>query len=192
MPSQDLALQPFVERYAPSDVHQVSDEFAQYAATRFPQALVQLQREVGLGWYGDQELLLVDPGEWMSAIETWFGSGVQTIPFAVTSFGHVYHVGPSGQVQCLDPHFLTNTIVAPDVVTFFNDHLTSTSSHLADLRGPHGGARQKLGPLEDGELYFFTPILPLGGTVSPNSLDKGDGVNHLVQTHSAVRQNRGE
>ena len=42
----------------------------------------------------------------------------------------------------------------------------------------------------DGELYFFTPILPLGGTVSPDALTKGNGVKHALTTHRLVREQR--
>lgn len=184
-----LALDPFVSRYAPTDVTPVGDGFAQYAADVLPGALVELYRRHGLGWYGEQELLLVDPGMWTPVLAEWFGEA-PSIPIAVTSFGHVYHVDAAGQVQCLDPHFLTNTVVAGSVEEFFNDHLLSQSSHLSDLRGPHGGARSKLGPLAEGELYYFTPMLPLGGSVSPESLTKGDGVQHALLTHRMVREQR--
>lgn len=185
-----IALEPFVSRYAPLNTRPVGSAFAQYAQEKLPAALVELYRSHGLGWYGQQELLLVDPSEWMGVLQEWFGPGVQSIPIAVTSFGHVYHVDGSGQVQCLDPHFLTNVVVASDVESFFNEHLVSDSSHLSDLRGPHQGARTKLGELAHGELYYFTPMLPLGGTVSPDSLTKGNGVQHAMLTHQMVRQQR--
>lgn len=185
-----LALGPFVARYAPTDVTPVGSGFLAYAESKLPAALVELYREHGLGWYGNQNVKLVDPGQWMPVLQAWFGSGVESIAIATTSFGHVYHVDPSGQVQCLDPHFLTNVIVAPDVEAFFNEHLTGSSSHVADLRGPHQGARTKLGLLREGELYYFTPMIPLGGAVSPESLTKGDGVQHALLTHQMVREQR--
>lgn len=188
--SRGFALQPFADRYAPTQVRPVGDGFAAYAQSKLPDALVELYRRHGLGWYGEQELLLVDPGEWMPVLTEWFGPDVRSIPVAVTSFGHVYHVDESGQVECLDPHFLTNTVVADSVEEFFNEHLLSQTSHLSDLRGPHQGARSKLGSLADGELYYFTPMLPLGGTVSPESLAKGDGVEHALLTHRMVREQR--
>lgn len=185
-----FALDPFVSRYAPGDVMPVGDGFLRYAQSKMPHALVDLYARYGLGWYGQQELLLVDPGRWTPVLAEWFGDA-PSIPFAVTSFGHVYHLDATGQVQCLDPHFLTNTIVAGSVEEFFNEHLLSQNSHLSDLRGPHQGARSKLGPLGPGELYYFTPMLPLGGSVSPESLTKGDGVQHALQTHRMVQEQRG-
>ena len=137
-----------------------------------------------------QELQLVDPAVWTPVLQEWFGVGVASIPFAVTSFGHVYHLDEDGRVQCLDPHFLTNLVVAESADEFFAEHLVGPSSHLADLRGPHQGARTKLGLLGEGELYSFTPMLPLGGTVSPEALTKGDGVQHALLTHRMVREQR--
>ena len=185
-----FALEPFVSRYAPTQVTPVGEGFLEYAQGKLPSSLVELYRRHGLGWYGQQELLLVDPSRWMPVLVEWFGADVSSIPFAVTSFGHVYHVAPSGQVECLDPHFLTNTVIAGSVEEFFTEHLLSQNSHLSDLRGPHQGARSKLGPLGDGELYYFTPMLPLGGSVSPESLTKGDGVQHALLTHRMVREQR--
>ena len=185
--SPAVALEGFLAAFAPSQVKPVGAGFAEYAAEKLPSTLTQLYTRHGIGWYGQQEFQLVDPGQWMPVLATWLGAGVTSIPFAVTSFGHLYHVDESGAVQVLDPHFLTNTVVAGSVDEFFGQHLTSDASHLADLRGPHQGARQKLGELADGELYYFTPMLPLGGTVSPESLDKGDGVAHLLATHEQVR-----
>lgn len=189
--SQPLALDAFVQAFPARGAKPVGEAFAEYAATKLPDALVQLYRRAGIGWYGEQQFQLVDPAQWMLVLQTWLGADVDSVPFGVTSFGHVYHVDGSGRVQVLDPHFLTNTVVARDIETFFNEHLTSRESHLSDLRGPHNGARSKLGELADGELYYFMPILPLGGTVSPESLTKGNGVRHALMTHESVRLQRG-
>ena len=185
-----LALEAFVTAFPPNGAKPVGPAFTQYAETKLPAELVELYVKCGIGWYGNQELKLVDPAEWMPVLQTWLGAAVASVPFAVTSFGHLYHLDESGRVQVLDPHFLTNTVVAPNVRVFFNEHLPSSSSHLFDLRGPHTGARNKLGELGEGELYFFTPILPLGGQVSPESLTKGNGVQHALTTHQMVREQR--
>ena len=189
--SPQAALEAFTRAFAPTDVRAVQQPFAQYAATKLPGTLVALYTSHGIGWYGEQQFKLVDPREWMPVLQTWLGAGVDSIPFGVTSFGHLYHVTPAGDVQVLDPHFLTNNRIADSVEDFFGEHLASPASHLTDLRGPHQGARSKLGELGVGEIYFFTPMLPLGGTVSPESLDKGNGVQHLLMTHQMVRQQRG-
>lgn len=190
MPSDaydDGAPRPFTERFVPADVAAVSPAFLAYARTRLPRVLTDLYTSHGLGWYGDQELLLVDPGEWMPVLQTWLGADVDSVPVAVTSFGHVYHVDALGRVECLDPHFVTNTVVADSVEQFFNEHLLGEKCHVADLRGPRRGAEAKCGRLEDGELYYFDPILPLGGQVSPDSLAKGDGVAQEIAAHEAIR-----
>lgn len=184
------ALDAFTTAYPPRNVTPVATPFAQYAATKLPSTLVELYVRHGIGWYGDQQFKLVDPAEWTEVLQTWLGADVPSIPFGVTSFGHLYHVDSNGVVQVLDPHFLTNTVVSPTVDEFFGEHLVSDSSHLSDLRGPHAGAHAKLGELGPQELYFFTPMLPLGGTVSPDTLDKGDGVMHLLMTHQMVRTHR--
>ncbi|MDE9366265.1 DUF1851 domain-containing protein [Luteipulveratus sp. YIM 133132] len=189
------ALQQFVSVMPPdSDVTRPSEEFLSYAEGKVGPALIRLWREHGLGFYGEQRLAIVDPGDWMAVLQEWLGADVSSFPIAVTSFGHVYHYDRQGgqeRVQCLDPHFQSNTVVAQDLTSFFNEHLTGGSSHISDLEGPRGGARQKLGPLAEGEIYYFMPMLALGGTVSPDSLAKGPGPEHLEQIHRAVGQSRG-
>ncbi|YAL84262.1 T6SS immunity protein Tdi1 domain-containing protein [Dermacoccaceae bacterium W4C1] len=183
-------LAPFVEAFPPGpDVQPAQQPFLDYAADRLPAPLVQLWARTGLGFYGEQRIALVDPGAWIGVLSTWLGQDVTSIPFAVTSFGHVYHydrVGGRDRIQCLDPHFQTNTVVGDDLVAFFNEHLPGPSSHLSDLEGPRGGARAKLGELATDECYYFDPILALGGTVSPDALAKGNGPEHLLTIHDEV------
>lgn len=183
-------LAAFVQQYAPDQGTEVpGEEFLRYAEGKAPAALVELWRTYGIGFYGEQRLAVVDPGEWIDVLQTWLGEDVTSFPIAVTSFGHVYHYDNQGgreRIQCLDPHFQTNTVVGDDLVAFFNQHLPSPQSHVSDLEGPRGGARAKLGPLAEGELYYFEPILALGGTVSPDTLAKGDGPTHLKLIHERV------
>lgn len=186
----DAAVDTFVARYPATDVRPVTSDFLEYAQERLPEPLVELYRRYGLGWFGNQDLQLVDPARWLRVIQAWFGPSAATIPVAVTSFGHLFHVDAAGQVQCLDPHFLANTVVASDLDEFFGTYLLSETSHLADLRGPHQGAIAKLGSLDAGELYAFEPALPLGGTVTPDTLVKDDAVARALRTHAAIRQHR--
>lgn len=185
-----IAVQRFVDTYRPDAGTRVPfDAFLGYADRAAPRALVELWRTCGLGFYGEQRIALVDPGHWMGLLQTWLGGDITSFPFAVTSFGHVYHydrVTGGDRIQCLDPHFQSNSVIKGDLVTFFNDHLTGPSSHLKDLEGPRGGARSKLGELQEGEIYYFDPILALGGQVRPENLAKGDGVAHLSDIHQKV------
>lgn len=189
-----IELQPFVDALPPDEGVRVPDDsFLTYADEHLPPPVVALWRQVGLGFYGDQQLALVDPGEWLPALQAWLGPAVTSVPVAVSSFGHVYHVDSVGgvdRIQCLDPHFQSNSLIGHDIVGFFNDHLTGSDSHLADLAGPRAGARPKLGPLAPGECYYFTPSLAEGGQVSPESLDKGSGVAQLIAIHESAARLR--
>lgn len=186
-PAEPIALEPFVDALPPDpDVEVPDEDFLTYAEGRLPHEIVQLWRTHGLGFYGEQRIAIIDPGVWLPAMQAWFGPGVESVPVAVSSFDHLYHLTPQGSVECLDPHFQTNTVVDEDVVHFFNEHLPGPSSHLADLAGPRDGARGKLGPLAAGETYYFTPALVDGGQVSPDSLDKGDGVAQLIAIHTSA------
>lgn len=185
--SQLNGVDRFVERFAPGADVAVPDEvFVDYARDHAPRELVHLWSAYGLGFYGEQRLAVVDPSDWVGVLQEWLGSGVHTIPFAVTSFGHVYHCDIHGVVQCLDPHFQRNEIVARDIDTFFGEHLLGSGSHLNDLEGPRGGARQRFGELQEGECYFFEPPLALGGQVRPDHLAKGEGASYVAGVHRAV------
>ena len=91
------------------------------------------------------------------------------------------------RIQCLDPHFRANSVVPGDLVAFFNDHLPGPSSHLRDLEGPRGGARDALGELSRGEIYYFAQPIGLGGQVRPDNFAKGNGPSHLRQIHEQLR-----
>lgn len=184
----------FVEAFPPGpDATVPTLAFLEYAEGRLPDALVELWRAYGLGFYGDQALAIVDPGHWLPVLQNWLGPQVNSVPFAVTSFGHVYHyeqVDDRDVISCLDPHFQTNTIIDGDMASFLGEHLPGAHSHPRDLAGPHKGAKQRKGELDQGEIYFFTPILTLGGKVHPDNLDRGDGVRHLDLIHEKVGEQR--
>lgn len=188
------AVRRFVEAFPPGAGARVpSLSYCEYAEGRLPNALVELWRSYGLGFYGEQALAIVDPGHWVPALQTWLGPDTKRIPFAVTSFGHIYHyeyIDGRETIQCLDPHFQNNVDIDGDMEQLLGDHLPGEQSHPRDLSGPHGGARQRKGELDDGEIYFFNPILALGGRVHPDNLDRGDGVAHLKSIHEKVGQQR--
>lgn len=185
----------FVQAFSPGPDTRVPDlAFIEYAERRLPDALVELWRAYGLGFYGDQALAVVDPGRWVPVLQTWLGPEVASVPFLVTSFGHVYHfeqVKGRDVIQCLDPHFQSNEVIEADMAFFLGEHLPGAHSHPRDLAGPHKGARQRKGELQEGEIYFFTPILALGGKVHPDNLDRGDGLAHLTSIHEKVGEQRG-
>lgn len=184
----------FVQAFPPdADTQVPSLQFLEYAEGRLPDALVELWRAYGLGFYGEQAVAIVDPSRWIPVLQTWLGNDTQRIPFAVTSFGHLYHyqrVDGEDSIECLDPHFQNNLAIDGDMAQVLGEHLPGEYSHPRDLAGPHGGARQRKGALHAGEIYFFTPILALGGRVHPDNLDRGDGVEHLLLVHAEVGEQR--
>jgi|SRR5579875_1895470 len=188
------AVQPFIDTFPPDAGTRVpSDDFVAYGETRLPEALIELWRAHGLGWYGGSRVALVDPGAWMPTLQTWFGSGVGSIPFAVTSFGHVYHfdrVDGHDRIQCLDPHFQHNVVVSEDGTTFFSEHLTGSNSHPADLRELHKASIAAKGELGENEIFYFEPILALGGKVNLDNLGKGDGPEHVSDIHRQIATSR--
>lgn len=185
--NQASGIDRFLERYpADSDVRRPDQVFLDHARDIAPDELVRIWAKHGLGFYGDQRLALIDPGDWQPVLQEWLGGAVRSFPFAVTSFGHVYHTDVSGTVQCLDPHFQTNEIVARSIEEFFGEHLIGPTSHLADLEGPRSGGRERFGDLGEGETYYFEPPLALGGQVRPDSLAKGNGVAHLIAVHRSM------
>lgn len=189
-----IAVQPFIDTFPPdAGTRAPTDDFIAYGEERLPAALIELWRAHGLGWYGGGRLALIDPGAWMSTMQTWFGSAVSSIPFAVTSFGHVYHydrLDGRDRVQCLDPHFQHNAVVAEDATAFFSEHLTGSNSHPADLRELQKAAVGAQGGLGTDEIFYFEPILALGGQVNLDNLKKGNGPAHLAEIHRRVAASR--
>ncbi|RNI21358.1 T6SS immunity protein Tdi1 domain-containing protein [Flexivirga caeni] len=187
-------VQQFIDTFPPDANTRVpSDDFVSYGEARLPDALLGLWRTHGLGWYGGGRVALVDPGRWMPVLQTWFGSSIGSIPFAITSFGHVYHydrVDGHDRIQCLDPHFQHNVEVAQDAVVFFTQHLTGSNSHPADLRELHKAAVSEQGSLGEDEIFYFEPILALGGQVNLDNLKKGDGPEHVGDIHRQVAARR--
>lgn len=188
------AVQQFIDTFPPDAGARIpSEEFVAYGETRVPDAVITLWRTRGLGWYGGSRIALVDPAAWMPTLQAWFGPDVESIPFAVTSFGHVYHfdrVDGHDRIQCLDPHFQHNVVVSEDGTTFFTEHLTGSASHPADLRELHKASIAARGELGEDEIFYFEPILALGGRVNLDNLQKGNGPEHVADIHRRIAASR--
>lgn len=185
-------VQPFIDTFPPdAGTRTPSADFIEYGRSRLPEALIELWEAHGLGFYGGGRLALIDPATWTPTLQTWFGPNIGSIPFAVTSFGHIYHydrVDGRERIQCLDPHFQHNAVVAEDGTSFFTEHLTGSSSHPADLRELHKAAWDARGELATDEIFYFEPILAFGGQVSIDNLQKGNGPAHVSEIHQRVAE----
>lgn len=189
-----MTTEAFLQAFpADDDVRQVEGPFLDYAREHVPAVLADLWEHHGLGWYGQQRLKLVDPAEWMPVLAVWIGADSPNVPFAISSFGHIYHyeITPTGvSVQVLDPHFANNEVVADDLAHFFNVHLAYEQSHLRDLEAPRAGAQAKFGQLANAEVYAFEPPIALGGQVSPDTLVKTVGPNYVGRVHQELAEQR--
>ncbi|MCY1404046.1 GAD-like domain protein [compost metagenome] len=163
-----LALHRFIKTHPPS--RQVSpapgDLLSAYEGI-LPTSLIELWRLKGLGFYGDLQLALIDPGPWQPVLDRWIISppdDVRRIPIALTPFGVlVYYrklTDTDEDVSFVDPVSKETGVLAWSLDEFFNQFLCEREA-LESLISPvlAQSAHKECGPLVRGEVYEVNQLL---------------------------------
>ncbi|WP_249384016.1 GAD-like domain-containing protein [Chitinivorax sp. B] len=184
-----ITLQNFVDTFQPDKTVQPVDSVLINAYRGLlPDSLLELWAKVGLGRYGDGLIQLINPDEYRALLCGWLmreEDEGDRLPIAISAFGRVFYyrrLSDDGDedVAVLDPHYRNGNVLDWSLDAFFNDTLCDGEAIESLLeRGFFNQAVGRLGPLADGQIYFYTPALALGGVADVDHLDKGDAVVHL-------------
>lgn len=163
-----LALRSFIKTHPPSrQVSPAPGELISAYQGILPDSLLELWRRKGLGFYGENQLALIDPRPWQAVLDRWIVSppdAVKRIPIALTPFGVLLYyrklTGTDEDVAFIDPVSRATDELAWSLDDFFNRFLCREAS-LAGLIPPAlvQSARRECGPLAPGEVYEVDQLL---------------------------------
>lgn len=161
---------------------------------KLPDQLLAYWEQYGWSAYADGLLWIVDPAEYEAVVEAWIGQtrfGDEDSYHAIArgAFGDLYLFGERhGSMIAIAP--MDSMMTPPDsastdldlaVRAFFGTLLRGVFERL-DEQGEalFARAREKLGTLEEDEMYCFVPALALGGKATLRNLEKAKAVEHLI------------
>jgi hypothetical protein len=161
-----LQLYPFISNFPPSDsVRPASPE--KVAAWRgvIPQSLLEVWALYGFGFYGAEQLCLLDPDEWKDILDRWVvtsGRKGMRAPLLMSPFGDLFYYRRLTETDEDISVIFTDTsevqVLSWDLAKFFNGmlcdrRLLQRGLFPAQLERMH----RKYGPLEDGQIYQMIP-----------------------------------
>lgn len=186
---QRLVLQPFVDRHPPHGEMKKADAatLERYRGL-LPEALLELWREVGFGFYGGGLIQVIHPDTYRQILWKWLlldEEDWSRLPIALTSFGEILYYrnlsfDDAEDVSWVNPHLSEIEVVAWSLDEFFNAWLGAEETVDSFLQ-PKRFARalESRGPLEPDEMYYFMPALRLGGNANTGAIERGDAAVQL-------------
>jgi hypothetical protein len=105
-----MKLAPFLEKYPPTDTKPVARELLEKYKDILPYGIIQILHQHGFGKYGGGMIEIIDPEDYMDAMETWLGKRPNNyVPIAVSAFGELFYfrkLTPTDEDVCMiDPHY---------------------------------------------------------------------------------------
>lgn len=182
-----LRLQPFLDRFPPTDVRPASAGLLQAYRGVLPEALLQLWAHAGPGQYAGGLLTLLDPREYAPTLQGWLmrdRPSPDRVPVALGAFGTLFYYRKLGEhaedLAFIDPHRSGTGILSWSLEGFFNETLTDPEGRGPLLQEVLFAECLRLhGPLGAGEMYAFVPALALGGAPDAAHTARTDARAHL-------------
>lgn len=160
-------LQPFLDCYPPgADVIPVRPQLLDAYRGVVPDSLIALWEGPGVGFYGQRELQIIRPFEYTELLSGWLTrdlSDLSRVPVVLSAFGKIMYLRILGEDADSFKRVMCDEQEAAELL----DTVLATQ------------ARQILGPLHPGEMYFYVPALVLGGSQDAASVRKGNALVHL-------------
>lgn len=160
------------------------DTIDKYRET-IPETLTAFWKNYGAGKYGDGIIEVVNPGDYLPALETWLGREVPAyVPLCISAFGELFYyrkLSESDEDVCiLDPHYRSINTCTWSLDEFFEEYLTDEGIIEELLRKElFHSSIAKLGEIKPGEIFLFSPALCLGGAEEIQYVSKGRADVHL-------------
>jgi len=183
-----LALQHFVDSYPPgANVQRAGNELLARYSKLVPPSLLQLWENVGFGSYADGLISLINPDDYNELLYGWLMLDEEDptrIPFAISAFGRLFYyrrlTDKDEDVCVIDPHTSSGDVLTWSLDDFFNSYLCDTESANGALQVTlFRNAVTRHGPLQERQIFAWTPALRLGGSESVEHLTKVNALVHL-------------
>jgi hypothetical protein len=156
-----------------------SSVLARYRS-RVPEKLISVWVRHGWCGYNNGLIWVVNPDSMMDLLEDWIEDVVNPpVPIARTAFADLFLWGQDG-AHFLNVHFGRITRVSNSLEQFFNEFLCDEKNINGILRFKlFEEVFSRLGTLAATECYAFVPALALGGSASPETVQKVSMREHL-------------
>ncbi|CAM3829935.1 GAD-like domain-containing protein [Pseudoalteromonas maricaloris] len=182
---------------------QPTDEQLQYYQGILPNNLLEYWKEYGFCGWGSGRLWMVNPRDYQDILTEWLrgtkfekmqNDGIDSFHvIALDAFGEIYVWGKNSgnsisitsSYGMIFPTFDNEKYVSRGEtrsLDLFFSIKTTSEIDLDDINDQplFERAVEKLGPLENGEIYGFAPALALGGEPKLENLQKVKATEHLA------------
>lgn len=184
-----MQLQSFIDKFPVDQVgNTVNIEIIKKYQSYLPDALLELWREHGFGFYGNGLIQIIDPERYQDVLWSWLlkdEPDMTRLPIAISAFGIVFYyrrLSDAGDedISFMDPHNSDIGVTVWSLNDFFNEWLCDDEIIEQFLeKSALSQAQEKYGKLAHDQMYCYLPALRLGGRASDLNLDKGDAPTHL-------------
>src|SRR5262249_3734139 len=124
-----------------------------------PESLLELWEHIGLGFYADGLIQLIDPRAYRGILLRWLNLGDDDrsrLPIALTAFGKLIYYrkidAENEDVSCLNQHTSEARVFTWSLDEFFNDWMPDRKFRESELDANLvGQAAKKHGPLAENE-----------------------------------------
>lgn len=177
----------FLRRFEPSEnlVKPTADVLDWYR-DKLPEDLLYFWTQYGFGNYGKGLLKIVEPSGYMDSFYTWLGKeDFSKLPVLVTAFGDIFYyrklADENEDVSLLDIHYRQINVCDYSLSGFFEDYIVEEEIINKVLRKSlFEESVDKLGLLNDEEIFYFQPALIAGGAEEIKYIDKGSASVHQL------------
>ncbi|WP_211227930.1 T6SS immunity protein Tdi1 domain-containing protein [Spirochaeta cellobiosiphila] len=181
-----IALQKFVESYKPGDTLKADVEVINKYKEHLPECMTELWSSYGFGFYGEGIIQIINPDKYIDNLWGWLGQeeNYGRVPVAISSFGIIFYYrqldSDIHDIAYIDPQTSATDVLSWDIESFFNQKILDEELRSVILdKDLNEKAQEKYGPLAIDEMYSFVPAIRLGGTKSPQNIDKCNAPIHL-------------
>lgn len=181
----DDIMNKFLLKYVPTSCSQGKPGLIDKYFGKVPDELLELWKENGFGKYNDGLIEIINPDDYNIVLGTWLGKEVDNyVPIALSAFGDLFYyrklTETDEDVCLLDIHFRKTETCMWSLAEFFDEYLVDPDIVENVLRkNLFVKALKKFRILDNGEIFFFTPALVLGGVEHVKNIDKGIANIHM-------------
>lgn len=175
-----LMFDAFVKQHGPAlDRRAFSEERVTRHRDFLPEQLLEFWKEEGWSSYAEGFLRVTEPDVLDDVLDDWLGASHARAVIISTALGHLV-VWAGGAAHLLNPHDGRVRKLTDDVEILFDIVLCDEDVLEGMKRGLYDAALPRLGRPRPDECFGFVPALALGGSETPDSLQRVELREHLA------------